>query len=136
MQPQPQPIDRVVVLAPSIALLLTMVGCLIALTGMSDLPVSQVPLPGVSTRTLTEPDARSPVVMQPVGTGTAPGKRSLSARNRDDLRGQDRFSDRQAVSITPVVVDRSRDRRVDLMDMAISIRWHRGPASDLPPGSN
>jgi hypothetical protein len=55
---------------------------------------------------------------------------------RDHGQLQDRFSARQAATVTPVGVDRSRDRRADLMDMAISIRWHRGAASDLPPGSN
>jgi hypothetical protein len=33
-------------------------------------------------------------------------------------------------------MDRSFDLRAGLMDMAIAIRWHRGPASELPPGSN
>jgi hypothetical protein len=34
-----------------------------------------------------------------------------------------------------VGLDRSFDLRADLMDMAIASRWHRGAASDLPPGS-
>jgi hypothetical protein len=35
-----------------------------------------------------------------------------------------------------VGLDRSFDLRADLMDMAIAIRWHRGAASELPPGSD
>jgi hypothetical protein len=52
---------------------------------------------------------------------------------------EERFSAARTASsatITPVGVDRSFDLRADLMDMALAIRWHRGPASDLPPGSD
>jgi len=52
---------------------------------------------------------------------------------------EERFSAARAApsaTITSMTVDRSRDRRVDLIDMAISIRWHRGAAPDLPLGSN
>jgi hypothetical protein len=46
------------------------------------------------------------------------------------------FPARQAATLTPVLVDRSGDRRADLRGMAIAIRRHRGAASDLPPGSD
>jgi hypothetical protein len=47
-----------------------------------------------------------------------------------------RFSGERAGPINPLLVDRSNDRRADLMDMATSLRWHRGTASGLPPGSD
>jgi hypothetical protein len=42
----------------------------------------------------------------------------------------------RAAGTTAMLVDRSRDRRADLADMAIAIRWHRGTASGLPPGAD
>jgi hypothetical protein len=59
----------------------------------------------------------------------------MAIANRDQRQPQDGFAAQRAATISPVV-DRSRDRRADLMDMAIAIRWHRGARSDLPPGSD
>jgi hypothetical protein len=53
-----------------------------------------------------------------------------------DHPAEERFSAAHAAPSAPLMVDRSRDRRADLMDMATSLRWHRGAPSGLPPGSD
>lgn len=138
VHPEGQSIDRIVELARSVGLLIAMFGCVIALTVIADRPLAQVPVLGAGAQMLSEPSTRtrSSAVTHPAGTWTGPGRSSLSVAIRDHGQLQDRFSARQAATVTPVGVDRSRDRRADLMDMAISVRWHRGAASDLPPGSN
>ena len=138
MHPQGQSIDRLVELAQSVGLLIAMFGCVIALTVIADRPLAQGPVLGAGAQMLSEPSTRtrSSAVSHPAGTWTSPGRSSLSATIRDHGRLQDLFSAQQVATITPVGVDGSRDRRADLMEMAISVRWHRGAASDLPPGSN
>ena len=53
-----------------------------------------------------------------------------------DHSAEERFSAARAALSALLIVDRSRDRRADLMDMATSLRWHRGAPSGLPPGSD
>ena len=65
-----------------------------------------------------------------LGVGTSP-----LVQHGDRQRNR-RSSGERATSINPLWVDRSNDRRADLMDMATSLRWHRGTASGLPPGSD
>jgi hypothetical protein len=124
---QGRSIVHVVKLALSVGLLLAMFGCVIALTVVAERPLANVPILGTGTQVLRGPSAgiRPAAVTRPAGTWTPPGNHS-----------RDRSSAREATAVTPLSVDPSRDRRTDLIDMAISIRWHRGPESDLPPGSN
>jgi hypothetical protein len=136
VHPRPQPIDHVVVLTPSVGLLLVVVACAIVLTGVADRAVGQVPVIGVDALTLTETSAPSPAVIHSTGTRMTPGGPLRPAAHRDPSRRQDQFPVQHAATITPLQVDPSRDRRADLMEMAIAIRWHRGAASDLPPGSD
>jgi hypothetical protein len=133
---QPQPIDRVLVLAPAVGLLLALFGCIMMLIDIAGLSPGQIPLPGTGSPPPTEPNARLSAVAHPPETGKARGVRSLSVAHRGDREPRDRPPDRHVATIDPVPVDRSRDRRADLQDMAIAIRWHRGAASDLPPGSD
>ena len=135
MQPQPQSIGRVAVLASSVGLLLVIFGCVIALTGMADRSLAPVPVRGAGAQSLSEARTPSPSATHPAGTRTAPGRDSMSIANRDHGQPQDGFAAQRAAATLPVV-DRSRDRRADLMALASSIRWHRGAAPDLPPGSN
>ena len=118
-----------------VVLLLTLFGCVIALTGMANHSIGQVPPPAAETQLPTEATLRSPEVTSPVSPRPAPGRDSMAIANRDQRQPQDGFAAQRAATISPVV-DRSRDRRADLMDMAIAIRWHRGARSDLPPGSD
>jgi hypothetical protein len=136
VHPQPQPIDRVVVLTPSVGLLLVVVTCAFLLTGVPDRAVGQVPVIGVDALTLTETSALSPAVTDPAGIRMTPREPSRPVVHRDPRRPQDQFPVQHAATITPLHVDPSRDRRADLMEMAVAIRWHRGAASDLPPGSD
>jgi hypothetical protein len=136
VHPQAQPIDCVVELGPSVCLLLAMCWCVIVLTVMADRPLPQDPVLSAGAQLLSQPSTRSSAVTYPAGTTTAPWRRSVSVANRGYHRSQGRFLVRQATTITPVGMDRSFDLRADLMDMAIAIRCHRGPASDLPPGSD
>ena len=82
------------------------------------------------------------VIDDPAAVARSPSAPSLSARPmvpRANHPPEERFSAARAApsaTITPVGMDRSFDMRTDLMDMAISLRWRRGPASDLPPGSD
>jgi hypothetical protein len=133
---QPQSIDRVLVLGPSVGLLLALFGCIMMLIEMAGLSPGQIPLPGTGGPPLTEPNAGLSAVAHPAETRKARGVRSLSVAHRGDRGPRDRLPDRHAATIDPVPVDPSRDRRADLQDMAIAIRWHRGAASDLPPGSD
>jgi hypothetical protein len=132
---QAQPIDRVVELGPSVFLLIILFGYITVLTGMTDLPHRQIPLFGVETPTLAEPSTRSPAVTHLADTRPAPGRDSPAVAHHYHLRRLDRFRARQATTIAPVGLDRSFDLRADLMDMARSLRWHRGAPSGLPPGS-
>lgn len=100
--------------------LLVIFGCVIASTGMADRSLAPVPAFSAEAKMLTR---------------TAPGRDSMSITNCDHGQPQDGFVAQRAATTLPVV-DRSRDRRADLMDMAAWIRWHRGAAPDLPPGSN
>ena len=136
MHAQPHPIDRVIVLAASVGHFLALFGYIIILTGMTDLPLRQIPLLGAQAPTLAEPSSRSPTVIHPAGTRSAPGRDLLAVAYHNYRRQLDRFRAPQAATIAPVGLDRSFDLRADLRDMATSIRWHRGPASDLPPGSD
>jgi hypothetical protein len=124
------------VLAPSVGLLLALCGCIIVLTELTDLPLRQMPLLGAGASTLAGPSTRSSAVTHLADTRRAPGRHSLAVAQRHHRRPPDRSRARQSATIAPVGLDRSFDLRVDLMDMAISIRWHRGAAADLPPGSN
>jgi hypothetical protein len=133
---QLQLIDRVMALAPPVGVLFAIFSCVVALTAMADQPSGQDPRPSADARMLAEPTRRSLADIHLAGTSTAPGRRSLSIAMRDHRRSRDRFAARSAVAITPVGLDRSFDLRADLMDMAISMRWHRGPESNLPPGSD
>ncbi len=137
VHPQPQLIARVA-LVTSVGLLLANFGCGVVLTRMADRPLAQVPGLSAGGQTLTEAStrARSSGVTHPTGTWTAPGRRWFAVAMRDHRRVPDQFSVRHAVTDTPIGRDRSFDLRVDLMDMATSIRWHRSAASDLPPGSD
>jgi hypothetical protein len=114
-----------------------MIVAIIVLTGIVDRPLGTVPVLGAVTETHTQAltPHRSSAGNRPVGTLMAPSRRRLLVAIHDDDRPQHSFSAQQASTIDPVLVNRSRDRRADLLDMAISIRWHRGSASDLPPGS-
>ena len=115
--------------------LLVILGCAIALTGMADRPLAPVPVRDAGAQLLSEAGTPSPSATHPAGTWTAPGRASMSIANRDHGQPQDGFAAQRAATTLPVV-DRSRDRRADLMDMAAWIRWRRGAAPDLPPGSN
>ena len=138
MHPQGQSAHRVAQLTPSVGLLLATAGCVIALTVIAVRPQAQGPVPGATAQMLSalSTRTRSPAVTMPAGSWTDPGGRSHAVSIRDHPRSHDRSSLRQSATITPVGIDRGSDRRADLMDMAISIRWHRGPASELPPGSD
>ena len=135
MHPQAQPIDRVVELGPSVCLLLALFGYTIVLTGLTDLPLRQIPLYGSEAPTLTEPSTRSPAVTHLADARPATGRDSLAAAHHNHHRRLDRLRDRQAATIAPVGLDRSFDLRADLMDMASALRWHRGAPSGLPPGA-
>jgi hypothetical protein len=136
--PQRHSIDRVVELAPSFGLLLAILGCVIALTVMADRSLPQLPVLGAGAQILSEPSTRtrSSTVTYPAETWTAPSRRSLAVEIRDNRRSHDGLSSLPSATVAPEGLDRSFDLRADLMDMAIAIRWHRGPASELPPGSN
>jgi hypothetical protein len=136
VHPQPQPIDRVAVLTPSVGFLLAVVLYLILLTVAADRAVGQVPVIAVDALTLTEASALSPAITHPAGTRMTPGGPSRPVVDRDPRRPQDQFPVQHAATITPLQVNPSRDLRADLMEMAVAIRWHRGAASDLPPGSD
>jgi hypothetical protein len=110
-------------------------GCVIALTGMADRSLAPVSARGAGAQLLSEAGTLSPSATHPAGTWTAPGRASMSIANRDYGQPQDGVAAQRAATTLPVV-DRSRDRRADLMDMAAWIRWHRGATPDLPPGSN
>jgi hypothetical protein len=118
-----------------VVLLLALFGCVIALTGMANRPFGQVPPPAAEAQLTTEATLLSPEVTSPASPRPAPGRDSIAIANRDLRQPQDGFAALRAATIPPIV-DRSRDRRADLMDMAIAIRWHRGVRSDLPPGSD
>jgi hypothetical protein len=135
VQPRQRSIDAVVERIAYVVLLLALIGCVIALTGMANRPLGQVPPPAAEAQLPTEATLLSPAVTRPAGPRPAPGRDSMSIANRDQRQPQDAFAAQRATTIPPVV-DRSRDRRADLMDMAIAIRWHRGARSDLPPGSD
>jgi hypothetical protein len=115
--------------------LLVIFGCVIASTGMTDRSLAPVPVRGAGAQSLSEVGTPSPSATHPPGTWTAPGRDSMSIANRDHGQPQAGFAAQRAAT-TLAVVDRSRDRRADLMDMSAWIRWHRGGAPDLPPGSN
>ena len=75
----------------------------------------------------------------PAAVARSPSAPGLSARPMapaGDHPPEERFSTARAVPSAPVIMDRSRDRRADLIDMAVSLRWHRGTPSELAPGSN
>jgi hypothetical protein len=110
-------------------------GCAIALTGVADRSLAPVPARSAGVQLLSEAGTPSPSATHPAGTWTTPGSASKSIANREHGQPQDRFAAQRAATTLPVV-DRSRDRRADLMDMAAWIRWHRGAAPDLSPGSN
>ncbi|MCD6057168.1 MAG: hypothetical protein K0Q89_698 [Thermomicrobiales bacterium] len=69
-------------------------------------------------------------------SSSVPGLIARPMAPRGDHPPEERFSAASAASRDPLMVDRSHDRRVDLMDMAMSLRWHRGTPSGLPPGSD
>jgi hypothetical protein len=77
---------------------------------------------------IDDPPAMAPAAAAPglIARPTAPG---------DDRLPEEPVTNLRAARREPLLVDRSRDRRADLMDMAISLRWHRGAPSGLPPGS-
>ena len=138
MHPQPQLIARVVALVASVGLLLAIFGCVILLTRLADRSLAQVPVVDAGAQTLTEASTRAhfSAVSHPTGTWTAPGRDSLAVAHHNHRRRLDRFRAPEAATTAPVGLDRSFDLRADLRDMATSIRWHRSPASDLPPGSD
>jgi hypothetical protein len=75
----------------------------------------------------------------PAAAARLPSALGLDARPMapaGDHSAEERFSAVRAAPSAPLMVDRSRDRRADLMDMATSLRWHRGAPSGLPPGSD
>ena len=138
MLPQPRRIARLVALFASVGLLLAIFGFVVVLTGMADRLLGPVPVRGAEAQSLSEASTRahSSGGTHPTGTWTTPGRRSLAASRRDHRRPLDRFSAQLRATIGPVGLDRSYDLRADLKDMAISIRWHRGPGSGLPLGSD
>jgi hypothetical protein len=117
---------------PSVGLALSTLGLLLVVTGMA----AFVPPPGNRTHTVAEEGSQSSRI-----TRLADSPVALSRRSAPNLKAGDRPL-HEGLHIAPMAardwlpVDRSRDRRADLMDMAISIRWHRGAGSDLPPGAN
>jgi hypothetical protein len=136
MHPRQRRIDSVVErIAAYVVLLLALIGCVVALTGTANRLLVQVPPPAAEAQLPTEATLRFPNVTSPAGPRPGSGRDSMAIANRDHRQPQDRFAVLRTVAIPPVV-DRSRDRRADLMDMAIAIRWHRGAQSDLPPGSD
>ena len=74
-----------------------------------------------------------PAVMARSTSAAGPSARAIAPPG--DHPPKERFSAARVARSEPLMVDRSRDRRADLMDMAISLRWHRGAPSGLPPGS-
>ena len=135
IHPHGKTITHVLGMVASAVVLTALFGFIVVVAAIGDFPLTPVLQLGGDERTLRGRSTYSPAVPEHTGTVAAPGSRSLSVAHRGLWRPQDRFSSRHAVTSTPVIVDPRRDRRVDLIDMAISIRWHRGATSDLPPGS-
>ena len=135
MHPQGQTIANVLGMVASAVVLTALFGFTVVVSAIDHFPPTPALQLGGHEQTLSERTARSPAVPEHSGTMAAPGGRSLSVTHRDNRRPGARFSSQQAPTITPVSADPGYDRRADLMDMAISIRWHRGTTSDLPPGS-
>jgi hypothetical protein len=136
MDSEPLSINRVLILTPFVGFLLAMLGYIIVLTGMKGLPLSQIPALATGALTPNEPSTRALAVTHPPGRWAALGRPARSVADRDQRRAPVQFSAQGRATIDSGLVDRSRDRRADLMDMAVSIRWHRGPSSDLPPGAD
>lgn len=136
MQPQPSAADRGVTLALSVGLLLAVFGFAMVLTGMAYRTAAGDFTPDGGSQIRSQAPVRSAVVGRPVGIWMAPGSPLLAGQRGNRRRPQDQLYRRRAATPNPVLVDRQRDRRADLMDMAVSIRWHRGAASGLPPGSD
>jgi hypothetical protein len=136
VHPQGQTIAHILAMVAAAVVLAALFGFIVVLTAIGEFPPPPVLQLGAGAQPLNGANARSAAVSEHSGTMAAPGSRSLPVTIHDQRRPRDRFSSQRATTITPVIADPSRDRRVDLMDMAISIRWHRGTTSDLPPGSD
>jgi hypothetical protein len=135
MLPHGKTIAHVLGMVASAVALTALFGFILVVTAIDDFPPTPVLQLGAEERTLGGESAQLPAVPEQSGTVAAPVSRSLPVAHRDTRRLRDRFTSQHAVTSSPVIVDPRQDRRVDLMDMAISIRWHRGTTSDLPPGS-
>jgi hypothetical protein len=135
LYPQGQTLVHILAMVAAAVVLAALVGFIVVVTTVGEFPPTPMLQLGAGAQTFRGASSRSATVSEQFGTKAAPGSRSLSVAIHDDRRPRDRFSSQQATTITPVTADPRHDRRVDLMDMAISIRWHRGTTSDLPPGS-
>ena len=135
MHPQGQPIAHILAMVAAAVVLAALFGFIVVVTAIGAFPPPPMLQFGAGAQTLSGANARTAAVSAHSGTMAAPGSRSLSVAIHDQRRPRDWFSSQRATTNTPVIADPRRDRRVDLMDMAISIRWHRGTTSDLPPGS-
>jgi hypothetical protein len=136
VHPQGQTIARNLEMDAAAVVLAALFGFIVIVTAIGAFPPPPVLQLGAGAQPLNGASARSAAVSEHSGTMAAAGSRSLSVAIHGQRRPRDWFSSQRATTTTPVIADPSRDRRVDLMDMAISIRWHRGATSDLPPGSD
>jgi hypothetical protein len=136
MHAQPHFIYRVLAWVSSVGLLLAIFGCIALLMGMTDMLMGRTPLLATETSTRTAAGARSSASSRPASAPDAPNGSSRATAHHGNRRPRDRASASGTTPLSPVLVDRGHDRRADLTDMAIAIRWHRGARSDLPPGSD
>ena len=135
MHLQRQTSTRTLEMDAAAIVLAALFGFIVVVTAIGAFPPPPVLQLGAGAQTLSGANAPTAAGSEHSGTIAAAGSRSLSVTIHDQRRPLDRFSSQQAATNSPVIADPRRDRRVDLMDMAISIRWHRGTTSDLPPGS-